>query len=148
MVAVFAVIIKKLNVAQKIEDMRASIQKTVEDSDLAKEEAKKDYESVADSLANIDVEINEIVEKAEDTAKTFEQKSKEDLDKAVETIKKNIEKQVQSEENNVQAQLMKKVSESSIEIAERQIVSALDKDKALHRKYIDEFIEEIEEIDV
>lgn len=148
MIAVFAVIIKKLNVAQKIEDMRASIQKTVEESDIVKEEAKKDYESVAESLANINEEIEGIVEKAEVTAKSFEEKSKEDLNKAVETIKKNIEKQVQSEENNVQAQLLKKVSESSIEVAQRQIVGALDKDKTLHRKYIDEFIENIEEIDV
>ena len=148
MVSVFAVIIKKLNVGQKIEDMRDAIQKTVEESDFVKEEAKKDYESVAGSLANIDEELSNIVEKAEITAKSFEEKSKEDLERAVETIKKNIDKQVQSEENNVQAQLMKKVSASSIEVAQRQIVSTLEKDKTLHRKYIAECIENIEEIDV
>ena len=50
MIAVFAIIIKKLNVAQKIEDMRSSIQKTVEDSDVAKEEAKKDYDAVMNTV--------------------------------------------------------------------------------------------------
>lgn len=148
MIAMFAFIIKKLNVAQKIEDMRASIQNKVEESDSIKEEAERDFKNVAESLSNIEEELSAIVKKAEETAKAFEEKSKEDLEKTVEVIKKNIEKQVQTEENHVQAQLMKNVSESSIEIAQRQIKTALDKDKALHRKYIDEFINSIDKIDV
>lgn len=148
MIAVFAFIINKLNVAQKIEDMRASIQKSVEEAEAIKEEAKQDYENIAESVSNIEEEIKNIEEKAESTAQAFEAKSKDDIEKSVETIKKNIEKQIVSEENHVQADLMKKVSESSIEIAQRQIKSALDKDQALHRKYIDEFIDSIDEMEV
>ena len=148
MIAFFAFIIKKLNVSQKIEDMRASVQNKVEESDAIKEEAKQDFENVSKSLANIEQELNAIVKKAEETAKAFEQKSKEDLDKTVESIKKNIEKQVLSEENHAQTSLMKNVSDSSIEVAQRQIVTALDKDKKLHRKYIEDFINSIDKIDV
>lgn len=148
MIGIFAIIIKKLKVSQKIEDMRASIQNKVEESDTIKEEAKKDFENVSQSLANIEDELKEIVKKAEETAKAFEEKSKEDLNKTVESIKKNIEKQVQSEENHVQTSLMKNVSAASVEIAQRQIKSALDKDKQLHRKYIDDFINSIDKVDV
>lgn len=148
MIALFAFIAYKLKVGQKIEDMTASIKSKVEESDAIKEEAKKDFQNIADSLAHIEDELNAIVKKAEQTAKAFEEKSREDLNKTVETIKKNIEKQVLSEENHVQASLMKNVSEASIEIAQRQIKTALDKDKQLHRKYIDEFINSIDEVDV
>ena len=148
MIALFAFIIYKLNVGQKIEDMRASIQRKVEESDAVKKEAEKDFKNIADSLANIDEELNAIVKKAEDAAKSFEQKAKEDLDKSVALIKQNIEKQVQTEQNHVQGSLMKNVASSSIEIAQRQIKTALDKDKKLHRKYIEDFINSIDKADV
>lgn len=148
MIALFAFIFYKLNVVQKIEDMRASIQKKVEESDAVKEEAKKDFQSVKESLGNIEQELNVIVKKAEETAKSFENKAKEDIDKTVSQIKQNIEKQIETEQRHVKGELLKNVSASSIEIAQKQIKSALDKDKKLHRKYIEDFINSIDKIDV
>ena len=98
MVGCFALLIWKLNVGQKIEDMRASIQNKVEESDAIREEAKIDYKNIADSLANVDSEISEILKKAEITAKSFEEKARLDLDKSVALIKQNAEKQVLTEQ--------------------------------------------------
>ena len=148
MIAFFAFIIIKLNVGQKIEDMRSAIQQKVEGSDSIKAETEKDLKQVADSLSNIEQELSAIVSKAEETAKAFEEKSKQDLDKTVESIKLNIEKQIQSEENHVQSSLMKNISNASVEIAQHQIKSALDKDAKLHRKYIEDFINSIDKIEV
>ena len=148
MVGCFALLIWKLNVGQKIEDMRASIQNKVEESDAIREEAKRDYQNIADSLANVDSEISEILKKAEITAKSFEEKARLDLDKSVALIKQNAEKQVLTEQNHVQTDLMKNVATSSIEIAQRQIKNALEKDASLHRKYIEECINSIDKADV
>lgn len=148
MIALFAYIAYKLKVGQKIEDMRTSIQKKVEESDYIKKEAEKDFKNVADSLAHIEDDLNAIVKKAEEAAKSFEQKAKDDLEKSVALIKQNIEKQVQTEQNHVQGELMKNVASSSIEVAQKQIKTALDKDKTLHRKYIEDFINGIDKTDV
>ena len=148
MIALFVFIGYKLKVGQKIEDMRVSIKNKVEESDAIKEEAKKDYENVADSLSHIEDELNAIVAKAEETAKSFEQKARADLDKTVALLKQNIEKQVQTEQNHVQGELLHRVATSSIEIAQKQIKTALDKDKQLHRKYIEDFINSIDKTDV
>ena len=148
MIALFVFIGYKLKVGQKIEDMRVSIKNKVEESDAIKEEAKKDYESVAASLSHIEDELNAIVAKAEETAKSFEQKARADLDKSVALLKQNIEKQVETEQNHVQGELLHSVAASSIEIAQRQIKTALDKDKQLHRKYIEDFINSIDKADV
>ena len=128
--------------------MRLSIKSKVEESDAIKEEAKKDFQKVSDSLANIEEELNAIVSKAEETAKSFEQKAREDLDRSVALIKQNIEKQIETEQNHVQGELLHNVASSSIEIAQRQIKTALDKDKQLHRKYIEDFINSIDKADV
>lgn len=148
MIGCFAIIIWKLKVGEKIEEMRSSIQNKIEESDAIKEEAKNDYKNIADSLANIDSEIKEILKKAETTAKTFEEKTKLDLDKSVALIKQNAEKQVITEQNHVQTDLMKNVAASSIEIAQRQIKNALQNDTTLHRKYIEECIKSIDNADV
>ena len=148
MIALFGYIAYKLDVMQKIEDMRASIQKKVEESDTLKADAIKEFESVKESLGNVEAETQAIVKKAQDTANTIEQKTKEELDKSVELIRQNVQKQVDSEEKQVQGELLKSVSSSSIEIAQRQIKTALDKDKELHRKYIEDFINSIDKIDV
>lgn len=148
MIALFAFIAYKLKVGQKIEDMTASIKSKVEESDAIKEEAKKDFQNVADSLANIEDELKAIVEKAKETAKSFEQKAREDLDKSVALLKQNIEKQIETEQNHIKGELLNNVASSSIEIAQRQIKTALDKDKQLHRKYIEDFINSIDKADV
>ncbi len=148
MIALFVFIAYKLDVIQKIEDMRASIQKNVEDSDSIKAEAIKEFEAVSKSLGNVEAETEAIVKKAEDTVKTIEQKTKEELDKSVALIKQNAQKQIASEQNQIQGELLKNVSSSSIEVAQRQIKTALDKDKELHRKYIEDFINSIDKIDV
>lgn len=148
MIALFVFIGYKLKVGQKIEDMRLSIKSKVEESDAIKEEAKKDFQKVSDSLANIEEELNAIVSKAEETAKSFEQKAREDLDRSVALIKQNIEKQIETEQNHVQGELLHNVASSSIEIAQRQIKTALDKDKQLHRKYIEDFINSFDKADV
>lgn len=148
MVVLFAIIAHKLKVGEKIEDLRVSVKNKVEESDAIKDEAKKDYQNVADSLANIETELNAIVEKAEETAKSFEQRTREDLDKSVAMLKQNIEKQVETEQNHIQSELLNNAAASSVEIAQRQIKTALDKDKKLHRKYIEEFINSLDKADV
>lgn len=148
MIALFAFIAYKLKVGQKIEDMTASIKSKVEESDAIKEEAKKDFHNIADSLEHIEDELKAIVDKAEQTAKSFEQKAREDLDKSVALLKQNIEKQIETEQNHIKGELLNNVASSSIEIAQRQIKTALDKDKQLHRKYIEDFINSIDKADV
>lgn len=148
MIALFAFIISKLKVAQKIEDFRTSVKKSVDDSDLIKDMAKKEFEKVADSLAHVDDELSSIVKRANETAKSFETKTREDLSKTVDTIKLSVKKQIQSEENQVKTALMNNISESSIEAAQKQIKSALVTDKTLHRKYIADFINSIEGLEV
>lgn len=148
MLAFFAFVIKRLNVGQKIEDMRSLIQKSVEESDSIKLEAENDYKRVSESLSNIEEELSSIIVKAEEAAKAYESKAKEDLSKTVENIKATVEKQVVSEENNVHSSLLKSFSTSSVEIAQMQIKSALVKDSGLHRKYIEDFINSIDKLEV
>lgn len=58
MVALFVYIGYKLKVGQKIEDMTTAVKNRVEESDAIKEEAKKDFQNVENSLAHIEDELD------------------------------------------------------------------------------------------
>ncbi len=148
MIAFFALLFFVLKVPEKLESFRVSLKKKVDESDSVVVSAKEEYAKVADSVKGIEDEIAGIITKAEKTAKFFEENAKEDLKKSLENIKINVEKHMITEENHVKTTLLQGISSSSIEAAGRQIKNALEKDKSLHKKYIDEFIDSIESIEL
>ena len=79
MIAFFAFIAHKIKVSQAVEKHRASIQKTIEDSDILKSSSEKELEKVEKSLEKLPEELDEILKNAKKTANAFEEKSKEEI---------------------------------------------------------------------
>lgn len=148
MIALFAFIAHKIKVSQKIEDHRASIQKNIDDSDLFKKTAEEELKNVSKSLENLPHELESIIQKAEKTAKAFEEKTKEDTNKLIESMKQNTDKQLQADEKFTNSSILKNVSLASVDIAQKQVQKALESNKDLHRKFINEFIDEIDRLEI
>lgn len=148
MIIFFAVLIKHLKVPEALEMDRASIQESVEISDSLSENAENEFKKVKKSIENLPKELDEILVNAEITAKAFEVKSKEEIDKLVSSIKLNAEKQVSTEEKQIQSTLMKNISKSSVEIAHGQVKKAFESNKELHKKVMNDFIESLDKLEV
>lgn len=148
MIAFFAFIAHKIKVSQAVEKHRASIQKTIEDSDILKSSSEKELENVEKSLEKLPEELDEILKNAQKTANAFEEKSKAEINKLVKAIKQNAEKQLYSEEKHTNSMLLKSAGNASVEVAGRQVSKALENNKELHRKFIQDFINEIDRLEV
>ena len=148
MIAFFALLFKKLKIAEGLEESRKNIQQSVEDSDALKDNAQKEFNKIKESLKELPKELEGILESAHATAQAFEAKSKEEIEQLVASIKINAEKQVATEEKNVQGVLTRNIGKSSVEIANKQIVKAFDGNKELHRKVISDFINTLDELEV
>ena len=131
LVIFFAILMKYLKLPEAMEAQRHDIQASVEKS-----------------LENLPAELDEILKKADSTAKAFEAKSRDEIEKLVASIKENTKKQLEAEEKQVQSSLMKNVSKASVEVAQRQVKRALDGNKELHRKFISDFINSIDRLEV
>lgn len=148
MVIFFAVLIKFLKVPESIEADRANIQQNIELSDEEKRMAREGFHNVEKSLENLPNELDAILKNADTTAKAFENKSKEEIEKLVASIKENAQKRVNTEEKQAQSALMKNIGKSSVEIAQRQVKKAFDQNNELHRKFINDFINGIDKLEV
>lgn len=148
MVLFFAILVKYLKLPEKIESQRTEIQNNVEASDNIKKEAKEALAKVQKSLESLPLELDEILKNADAAAKAFENKSKEEIEKLVASIKENAEKQVQSEEKQAHSSLSKNIGKASVDIAHRQVESAFENNKELHRKFINDFINSIDKLEV
>ena len=106
MIAFFGFIAYKLKLSEAIEKNRASIQKSIEDSDLLKADSQEELKKVEKSLENLPNEIESILKNAEQTAKAFEAKTKADLERLVQSIKDNTEKQINAEEKHTNSVIL------------------------------------------
>lgn len=148
MVGIFLFIAYKMKVSQAVENHRASIQKSIEDSDLMKKNAADELKNVEKSLENLPQELDGILKNAENTAKAFENKTKSEIDALVQSIKATTERQINAEEKHANSLLMKNAGNASVEVAQKQVIRALENDKSLHRKFINDFINEIDGLEV
>ena len=137
-----------MKVSQAVEKHRASIQKTIEDSDLLKKDSAEELQKVEKSLENLPQELEGILKNAEQTAKAYEVKTKAEIDKLVQSIKDNTEKQISAEEKHTNSVVLKNAGNASVEVAQKQVMKALEKDNSLHRKFISDFINEIDGLEV
>lgn len=148
LVIFFAILFKYLKLPEAMESQRRDIQNSVESSDNLKKEAEYAFHKVEKSLENLPAEIDEIIKKADSAAKAFEAKSKDEIDKLVVSIRENAQKQLDAEEKQVKSSLMKNVSKASVDVAQKQVKRALDGNKELHRKFISDFINNIDGLEV
>lgn len=148
MVLFFAILIKYLKLPEKIENQRADIQQTVEASDNMKKAAKEALEKVEKSLETLPAEIDKILENANNASKAFEAKSKEEIEKLVLSIKETANRQVAAEEKQAQSVLSKNIGKASVDIANRQVKTAFNNNSELHRKFISDFINSIDKLEV
>lgn len=148
MILFFAVLMKYLKLPEAMEAQKREIQSSVESSDNLKKEAEEAFRNVEKSLENLPGELDAIIKKADSAAKAFEAKSKDEIDKLVDSIKENAKKQLEAEEKQVHSSLMKNVSKASADVAKKQIQRAVKNNKELHRKFINDFINSIDGLEV
>ncbi len=143
-IAILAYICKKIDVSVIIAGIQEKIKKMIEDSKTAKSEAEANLVSAEEKVKHVNEEVETILQDAGSTAKKLSEKISEDTQKQVENIKKNAEKIIEAEEKVLYTKLMKKASLASLKTAETHIKNTLVNNEALHDKYINESIDNLD----
>lgn len=143
---IFAMIFKKINISAIIEKMKNDILSAIENANLTKEKAKSDLGSAKKAVKNLDVEVKERLEKAEGQAKTVAKQILEDAAHKVIQIEGGISRAVEAEEKTLSSSLSKKAVKASVELAKDNIKKTLNANPELHKKFINESIDDLEGI--
>lgn len=144
LLVIFAVLYKKMNVADGIEKIKQGIINSI---DSAKEEqkcAKNKLKDAQKSIENIDSDIAKQLEDAVQRGEGLANQILANTEEKVQLIEKNVKRVINAEEKTLSAKMTEKTLKASIELAKKHIISTLENNQDLHNKFIDESIENID----
>ena len=100
--------------------------------------------TIEDSIANIEDDIDAIINASEDNAELVGEKLVSSAQKTALIIKDNTEKSIENNRTILKNELIKRASLASIEVAKSHIINELKENDELHTKLINESIEALE----
>lgn len=145
-VMLIGLIMKKVNVAEAISSLQQKIVKIIEESKKNRDDAHSELLQAEKAVENLDSELNEIVNDAQNSAKVLGEKILTEAQKQVEDIESNAQKVIDAEEKLLISNLAKQTSKQSVENAKSHITNVLTETPTLHEKYINESIDELDRL--
>ena len=142
MIALFAFIIKKCKLGQKLDDAIVKIKETIEKSQAVYKESEEELNKNIEKTKNIAQEIKEI----EQNLKSIEEKLNKDNENQINSIKLNADRVIEAKEKEIVSELSKKTILASVEVAKRHIIDLLKKHPEYHQNFIKESIEELDRL--
>ncbi len=126
---------------EAVEERERTIQKSLEDSEEAKNEARKVLDDYKEQLAQARSESNRIIEDARQQAERVRQEIIARAEKDAEGIVERAEAQIVAERNRTVQELQGQIATLSIELAEKVVGRSLD--GGAQRDLVDAYIREV-----
>ncbi len=137
-------LIKKLNVGQKVENLRDEITNYVEVSEKEKTQSEHELSKINDKIAKLPALIERLKRSTERNVKNIEENVYADIEERKQDISKNAQRLFNLETKKFKTGLSNLLSEKSVEIARENAINQLKENPDLHNKYIDTAIEELD----
>lgn len=137
---------KQIRPLKAIEEAQVVVKDSIVESETAKVQSEERLSSIEDAVANIEHEINAIIEKSEENAKLVGEKIIDDAKKTALIIQENSGKALENSRMILKNELLKRASLASVEVARNHIVNELSWNQGLHDKLIEESIEALDGI--
>ena len=148
MVMIITFIIVKVDLNRHLNDMTSSVADKIEHSKEEKSKSEICLKEMEEVISCIGEEIEGIIGKSEENAKSIGEKYLLEAEKSVENINDNSQKLVSSRALLIKNDILKRISEASVEVARNHIINELNNNYDLHHKLIDESVEVIGEVNL
>jgi len=135
-------VIRKANLAELIAKKQAEIAEMIKNAAEEKKIKQNQLSATIQKVGNVKEEMLKIIDEGEQVANNLSESILEDAEKQSEDMHKKAVMSVGNEKQLVSNEVMTKITGAAFCIAEEHIKQAID--ERLHRKYIDEFINDLE----
>ena len=146
LLVILVIVMQKLHISDKLEDMKHEIVDKIEKSKQAKEDAVYNLADAKTKIEHLEEDIEEKITIANTQAHNVGETIKEAAERKVRQIEINVQKVIESEEKTIVTNLNDKTSKEALNLAEKLIKEKLEQEPALHDRYISESIEELEKV--
>lgn len=145
---IIGLIVKKLNVKDKMESAVQEVEETINSSEETRAESEKELSVIEQSMTRLSEEVDSIIEQAEENAALVGSKILSDAENSVIQIRQNAQNAIENSKILLKNDIMRRASLASVEVARAHIIEELKRNSDLHEKLINESIESIEGIEL
>lgn len=146
--SLIVLLILKLDVATKLENAKDEIVKLINKSEEDKVLSERSFESAQIEVENLPQEIEKIKVDAQNTIEAYKRTVEVDIAKTEQKLQTNAQKIIDNETLRINNELQKELSLAAINVAHEKTLENLQNNKELHRKFIADAINKLEEIEV
>lgn len=139
-------ICKKINLSGMVTSLQKKTENEVNNSINIKKDSQDALAKAESKMETVEKNTDEIIKKSEKTAKTIAENIVFSSKGQIEIIENNAKKSFENDIYKTKRSLNEFTVKKSIELTKAKIENSLTKDKALHQKYIDEALNELENI--
>ncbi len=143
-VAILIWLVKKFNLKSFITKKSDEILETIKNLEQEKKEKKNYLEQTTEKVKNVSQEVAKMVDEGEHVAESISERIIKDAEHEASELMVKTHSLIESERNRASNRVMLKVTNAAFIIAEQHIKEAID--EKLQQKYINEFIENIENL--
>jgi len=137
-------VIRKANLSELIAKKQAEIAEMIKNAIEEKNIKQNQLLTTKTKVANVKQEALKIIDEGEQVANNLSESIIDDAEKQAEDMYKKAVLSVNNEKQMVFSEVRSKITGAAFYIAEEHIKQAID--ERLHRKYIDEFINDLDTI--
>ena len=137
-------VIRKANLSELIAKKQAEIAEMIKNAIEEKNIKQNQLLTTKTKVANVKQEALKIIDEGEQVANNLSESIIDDAEKQAEDMYKKAVLSVNNEKQMVFSEVRSKITGAAFYIAEERIKQAID--ERLHRKYIDEFINDLDTI--
>ncbi|MDD3419093.1 MAG: hypothetical protein PHE78_00670 [Candidatus Gastranaerophilales bacterium] len=149
MVFVFCFIVwvfKKADVIGLLRSKQSQIKEVIAKAEEEKVHAQSTLQHAKENVKELENQVKTILLDAKDSAESLYSKIQKDAEQKVEEIDKNLEKMIDVEEKSAAEEVINGLSKEAYELATSKIKDSLTDE--LHHKYINNFIDSLDETKV
>lgn len=136
-------ITKKFNISGMLENFRSNVINSIKQAEEEKEKAKLELNSAKDSIAGLEDTITEQLKNADKQAEDVAKNIIMHAQKKAQQIEQNADKLIKAEEKIVSAKLAATTAKASAELSKKHIIDLLKSNPELHKKFIEQSIQEL-----
>ncbi len=148
MVALFVLIFLKVNVKGKVDEAHSKQKQIIKDSEAEKERSIFELKGIKESVKNLSAELEKITNDGKEIISNLKKLTKSELEEIEESFKKSAARIFGVQEENAKHETKNLLAKKGLEIAEEKLKNTLKSDKKLHKKFINDAINELDGIEI
>ncbi len=144
--AILIFIAKKADVSKMLANMKNKVIEAIENSQKAKQDALKSLDNANIEYSKIPSELQTITANAENKLKSLTKGVIEDTEVKINAINTNARNIVEAESKQLKTNLTSILGQKAVETAKEYVIAELNYNPKLHDKFIEEAINELDEV--